>query len=193
MASARAESAFRSFEVTGKIIFINGASSSGKSTLAAALQDALDEPFWHYSIDHLRSVLPQARLQRGDFDWKDHREAFFDGFHQTLPVLARSGNNLVVEHIVETAEWRGRLLGLLEGLDVFFVGVHCPLDELERREAARGDRRPGEARADFERVHEGMRYDVEVSGLQDPKDNVVKILDSWRSRKSPTAMELMSR
>jgi chloramphenicol 3-O-phosphotransferase len=30
-------------------------------------------------------------------------------------------------------------------LDVFFVGVHCPLRELKRRERQRGDRRPGEA------------------------------------------------
>jgi len=35
----------------GRVILLNGASSSGKSTLAAALQDALDEPFLHVSSE----------------------------------------------------------------------------------------------------------------------------------------------
>ena len=44
----------------GRIILLNGASSSGKSSLAQALQRQLDEPFWHWSIDHLLAarVLP---------------------------------------------------------------------------------------------------------------------------------------
>jgi chloramphenicol 3-O phosphotransferase len=55
--------------MSGKIILLNGASSSGKSTLASALQNNLEEPFWHYSIDHLiaAKILPSARIKRGDF------------------------------------------------------------------------------------------------------------------------------
>lgn len=37
----------------GKIIILNGASSSGKSTLARQLQDLLDQPFLHVSSDQL--------------------------------------------------------------------------------------------------------------------------------------------
>jgi chloramphenicol 3-O phosphotransferase len=53
----------------GTIIFINGASSSGKSTIARALQARLEDPFWHISIDHLREaqVLPFDRIRSGDF------------------------------------------------------------------------------------------------------------------------------
>ena len=89
----------------GKILLVHGASSAGKSTLCKALQDALPEPFWHYSIDHLRDsgVLPRERFRRGDFRWAEHRAAFFTGFHQSVVAFAEAGNNLVVEHIVETA------------------------------------------------------------------------------------------
>lgn len=179
-------------EMTGKIIFLNGASSSGKSTLARGLQATLDVPFWHYSIDHLRSVLPMDRIRGGDFRWADHREAFFDGFHRSLPVLVDAGNNLIVEHIVENGTWLRRLVRLLTGLDVFMVGVHCPLDELDRREAARGDRRPGEARGDFHSVHSLMRYDVEVSGVESNEDNVAAVLRAWQSRRQPLALELLA-
>ena len=36
------------------ILFLHGPSSSGKSTLAAAIREASDRPYLHLSIDHLR-------------------------------------------------------------------------------------------------------------------------------------------
>lgn len=90
--------------MVGKIIFLHGASSSGKSTLARGLQLALDEPFWHFSIDHLNAaeVLPKERIRSGEVPWEELRDQFFDGFHRCIPVLAEAGNNLIVEHIIET-------------------------------------------------------------------------------------------
>ena len=113
----------------GKIILINGASSSGKSTLARELQQTLPMPFWHFSFDHLRdsNALPMARIRSGDIDWSTIRPTVFDGFHRCLPVLAEAGNNLIVDHIIENEMWMSDLVTLLTGLDVFFVGVHCPL------------------------------------------------------------------
>src|SRR5262245_57362383 len=140
---------------SGRIILLNGASSSGKTTLARALQNALPEPFWHYSIDHLRdaNVLPMTRIKSGEFPWPAQRPAFFDGFHRSVAAFAAAGNDLIIEHIVERQEWMVRLLTLLGSFDVFFVGIHCPLDELKRREHARGDRRIGEAHDDHRIVH----------------------------------------
>lgn len=191
--------------VPGKIILLNGASSAGKSTLARALQARLDEPFWHYSIDHLLAaqVLPQQRMDAGHFAWADMRPAFFEGFHRSLPALAIAGNNLVVEHIVETREWMDRLLSLLSPFDVFFVGVHCALPELERRESARGDRRIGEARADYLVTHGFGHYDFELStsdGMdQDPttssaqaaEESADRLIAAWRHRIRPGAFERM--
>jgi chloramphenicol 3-O phosphotransferase len=45
---------------------------------------------------------------------------------------------------------------------LFVVGVHAPLDVLEARELARGDRAIGLARWQFARVHQGVAYDFEV-------------------------------
>lgn len=179
----------------GKIILLNGASSAGKSTLAAALQAKLDEPFWHISIDHLiaAGVLPQERIDSGEFAWQHMREPFFDGFHRCIPALARAGNNLIVEDIVETGDWMHRLMNLLAGLDVFFVGIHCPLDELERRERARANRRIGEARADYENTHTFGTYDLEVDSTVPMKRNVDELLAAWRARARPSVFERMAR
>jgi len=55
------------------VIFLHGASSSGKSTIAKALQKRIENPFWHISIDHLRDagVLPTERFKSGEFRWSD--------------------------------------------------------------------------------------------------------------------------
>jgi len=179
--------------MNGKIILVNGASSSGKSTLCRVLQARLDEPFWHFSIDHFRGagMLPMERVEKGDFSWSGMRPAFFEGFHRCVPALAGAGNNLIVEHIIETRVWMSRLLHLLESFDVFFVGLHCPLSELEKRELRRGDRRPGEARQDYDVVHTFGTYDHEINSTQSPEANVDELLKVWESRTRPSAIDRM--
>lgn len=177
----------------GKVIVINGASSAGKSTLADAFHERLDEPFLHISIDHLRAgnILPLEKIRSGEFPWERMRPAFFDGFHRCLPALAGAGNNLLVEHIVETERWMIDLVALLATFDVFFVGLHCPLPELERRERARGDRRIGEARTDFETAHKHALYDLELDSMSPLAQNVETLLSAWRARSRPSAFDKM--
>jgi chloramphenicol 3-O phosphotransferase len=178
----------------GKIILVNGASSSGKSTLCARVQAELMEPFWHWSIDHLvaAQTLPDARIKSGEFTWSGMRRQFFDGFHATLPALADSGNNLLVEHIVETEEWMARLVQLLRGFDVFYVALHCPLPELERRERERGDRRLGDARKDFESLHRFGEYDLELDSANALEANSRALIAAWQERAHPSAFERMA-
>ncbi len=164
------------------VIFLHGASSSGKSTIAKALQDRIEQPFWHISIDHLRDsgVLPLKRFKSGEFRWTDAREAFFGGFHASLRAYADAGNNLILEHILDTDGWMETLAGLLAHHDVFFVAVHCPLELLIEREAARGDRPIGSARRDYEIIHVGKTYDLELDALDGTTANVEKLLAHWR-------------
>ena len=180
--------------MTAKIIFLHGASSSGKSTIARGLQAQLPLPFWHISIDHLRDsgVLPTQRFKSGQFDWKAARAPFFDGFHRSLAAYASAGNNLVLEHILDTAGWMDQLVALFAPFDVFFVGVHCPLDELIRREALRGDRPIGSAAKDFESIHQGQVYDFEVHSDRDVAENVEGIVAAWLDRPADAVFSRMA-
>lgn len=175
----------------GRIILLNGASSSGKSSLARAVQARIEEPFWHISIDHLRDagVLPTTRIRSGEFQWSAMRDAFFEGFEQSLLAYVRCGNNLIVEHIMESRDWLLRLVRLLAGQDVFFVGLHCELAELERREIARGDRKVGDARRDFHLIHSYCRYDAELDSAVPPELNADRLIAAWRRRTTPSAFQ----
>lgn len=172
------------------IIFIHGASSSGKSALARGVQAAIDRPFWSISIDHLRDagVLPSARIKSGEFKWRgDMRRQFFDGFHRSLAAYAEAGNNLILEHILDTSGWHKDLMRLLAPFDVFFVGVHCSVEELRRREAARGDREAGSAERDFHTIHQGLSYDFEVQSEAGVESNVAAVIAAWKTRIAPSA------
>ncbi|WP_299892820.1 chloramphenicol phosphotransferase CPT family protein [uncultured Ruegeria sp.] len=166
-----------------QIIFLHGASSSGKSTIARALQQQIEVPFWHVSIDHLRDagVLPMARYRAEDFDWPSDRSPIFDGFHRSVSAYADAGNNLILEHILDTPGWAEDLKTRLESHDVLFVAVQCPISVLIERERLRGDRPLGSAARDQERIHEGRVYDLEVNGTEDVAANVGRILTAWRS------------
>ena len=178
---------------SGKIILVNGASSSGKSTLCTALQAKLEQPFWHFSSDRLIAshTLPSKRIKSEEFLWSQMRPQFFEGFHNCLPALAKAGNNLIVEHVIEFESWMQLLVQILEPFDVFFVGVQCPLPELERREIARGDRTIGEARDHFEVTHTFGVYDLEIDSTQDLAVNVETVISAWKARKHPSAFTRM--
>lgn len=169
-------------ESGGRVILLHGASSSGKTSIARELLRQLPAPYLHFSFDRLRDdgAMPIERFRSGEFAWADVRQGLFVGYEQAIAALAGAGNNVVADYIIETKEWLDRVQGVLSGLNVFFVGVHCPLEELERREATRGDRPLGDARRDFFMVHQHCTYDFEVDSTLPPEQNAAKIVAALR-------------
>jgi chloramphenicol 3-O phosphotransferase len=155
------------------VIVLNGGSSSGKSTIARTLQDVLlPEPWLTFGIDTLIAAMPPSLGSAGEgLDLRsDGSISVGDGFrliegtwHQGLGAMAAAGSRVVIDDVfLGGADSQARLRQALGPLDVLWVGVHCSLDELARRERARGDRVIGQAAFQAEVVHRGVVYDVEV-------------------------------
>lgn len=165
----------------GVVIFINGTSSAGKTTISKALQASIGVPFCYYASDQLAEKGFRPPLE---FDAPpNERDRFFDGFHRSIPALATAGNNLIVEHIVEELSWAASLQALLSPFDVFWVGVHAPVGQLEKRERERGDRTIGEALFHL-KTHKYCHYDIEVDSTEPLEKVVSSILAAWQSRKT---------
>lgn len=178
----------------GKIILLNGASSAGKSTLARAIRAQAEVPFWHISSDQFveSDMLAGRKAEGGPFAWTVQRPMFFQAFHRCLPAIASTGNNIVIDHVIEFDTWLRELVVLLAAYDVFFVGVRCPLAELERRERERGDRMLGEAHDHDLVVHTFGPYDLEIdSPAATPEDHAAHILAAWQARATPSAFQRM--
>ncbi|MDQ3002234.1 MAG: chloramphenicol phosphotransferase CPT family protein [Fibrobacterota bacterium] len=172
-----------------QIIFLNGASSSGKTTLGRALQKILPQPFLYLSSDLLidANILPEINSmeQRVEWKWENIRPIFFDGFHRSIPAMALAGNDLIVEHVLEFKTWYDDCRQLLEPFDVFYVGVFCPIPELELREKKRGDRRIGEGRSHLEDgVHTWGPYDFIIdTSLSNPEVSAQHVLNAFKSKR----------
>jgi len=177
----------------GKIIIINGPSSSGKTTLALETLKQFDIPFLRFSFDLFldNQVLPMEQIRSGKFSWNEMKPTVISGLHQSLAALARAGNNLIMDHIIESKPMLDDLLGAIPDFDVYFVGLHCSLEELNRREIERGNRRSGEAEADLATVHSITTYDLELNSEDNVEETARTLIAAWKQRQAPSALEEM--
>lgn len=162
---------------SAQIILLNGVGSSGKSSIAKALQKIADKPFLHVQMDDFCAMLPQALQDHPDgFAFEEISEngkplvviktgpvgaRAMRGMRHAIAAMAAQGNNLIVDDVMLDTE-HGEYAALLSGFETFFVGVFAPLDVLEARERQRGDRMIGLSRWQYERVHRGKKYDLEI-------------------------------
>ncbi|MFD7732414.1 chloramphenicol phosphotransferase CPT family protein [Kitasatospora phosalacinea] len=171
----------------GRIIFLNGTSSSGKSSIARELLDVLDDGvFFHLAVDGFNAMRTKRALGAEELDAALRRTRA--GFHRSIAAMAEAGNDIVVDHVL-SEPWRLLdCLAVLRPEDVLFVGVHCPPDELARRELARGDRPPGLAAHQYGLVHSHGDYDLECdTGTASPRECARQIKDFLPHRPDPTA------
>jgi len=145
---------------TPDIIFLYGTSSSGKTTLSKALQHQMEDAYLHVSLDAFASMFPPSKL--GDQELcSSAAPKLFEGFYRSVAALVRCGNQVIVDTIAH-ANGAQVFKPLFKSFNVVYVAVRCPVEELERREKARGDRVPGLARSQFAEVHNFLQPDVEV-------------------------------
>ncbi len=183
---------------TGTVIFINGASSSGKTSLVKALQKALEQPFLDMGIDRFIFMLPERYLDRPLWDKVlgravcagDVGQVLIPGMHHAIAAAARTGLNILADHVLVEKVWVDECAQLFAGLPAYLVGLYCPLEILEQREQQRRDRTLGQARAQFELIHRYTRYDLGLDTSRlNPEDCAQRILARLKS--PPTAFKLL--
>lgn len=154
----------------GRVILINGASSSGKTSIVKALQASFEEPYLDAGLDRFLWMLPGRYLDRPLWDdvlglattagQTGHQLVL--GMHRAIGALARAGNNVVADHVLVESSWVSDCAASLADLDAWLVGVYCPLEVLIEREGTRADRTLGQAQAQHKLVHQFAVYDLEV-------------------------------
>lgn len=145
------------------VVLVNGASSAGKSTLVEAALPLLPRPFLAHGLDLLLfgPALPRdgaGRLR----DWPQVRPRLLAGHRRATAAYAQAGLDVVADVVLEEQADADDWDLALAGLDVLWVGLHAPLEELRRRESQRGDRPVGDAERDLLTVHGLHAYDLEL-------------------------------
>jgi chloramphenicol 3-O phosphotransferase len=155
-----------------QVIVLNGGSSSGKSSIARALQAVLPGLWLTFGTDDLAEALPgRGEDPRsglvlepdGSVTVKPEFRAVQEIWYLGLADMARRGALLILDEVfLSGGAGQRRLRAQLADLDVLWVGVHCDPEVAAAREEARPDRVRGMAMSQAVAVHAGVAYDLEV-------------------------------
>ncbi|MBT6336160.1 AAA family ATPase [Candidatus Woesearchaeota archaeon] len=178
----------------GKIVFLNGTSSSGKSTLAKELEERLDGEYTRVSLDGFSKQVWEDHMFRRA---KKKKDKIFEGrtqnqardhiaplFHDDVAKRALAGENLIVDHLFQEPEWFKDWTEKFADYDVTMVGLHCPLDVLKQMEIDRRDRMIGTAEYQFDKVHVNQQYDFEVDTSQLSSQDIAVLVSSYLKNKT---------
>lgn len=190
----------------GKVIYLNGPSSAGKSSLTLTLQQELSEPYLQIGIDTMIAMMPEKINNwtgKGEvplgYSWSSecdengtliktlsvgpYAQRMEPLLREIVRTLVGEGHNVIVDDVAFGKEEADAWHKALEDACVVWIGLYAPIEVLEEREKRRGDRIVGSARAQAALVHQGVRYDLEFdTSRTTDKEMVAAILKLQQQR-----------
>ena len=147
----------------GRIIFLNGVTSAGKTSIVEALQSKEDIFFYVVANDLFQEMVGENYL-RADY-WKYLSEVIIMMYH-TAKLYSDMGKNVLIDGIlVEREEIKPhyhQLLEILKDNPLDIVEVYCPLDICRQRNIIRGDRYETQSHEQYDLMAENIKYSVKV-------------------------------
>jgi chloramphenicol 3-O-phosphotransferase len=160
----------------GKIIFLNGVSSAGKTTLAKSLQKKLEAPYFWLSIDTFCDMNPSKLWETEPV--KAVLQAYTMLSH-VIKLYSDEGYNVIADNVLQRVQQYNPLVdyvNLLHDYPVLFVHVTCLLEELRRREKERGDRKTGQAEQQLQLLEPQDTYDLTVDTYYNTTDECADMI-----------------
>lgn len=147
----------------GKIIFLNGVTSSGKTSIVEALQDREDCYFYVVANDLFQEMVGE-RFLRQDY-WKHLSRVIILMYH-TAKLYSDMGHDVLIDGILverpKIAPHYRQMKEILQDNPLSIVEVACPLDICRARNIARGDRYENQSAEQAEIMAQGIDYALRV-------------------------------
>lgn len=196
------------------IIFLNGASSVGKSTIAREMMRQSDRPFLYFSIDHLvnfwidekfvafenepkewfyheRTLDEKGNLEVKIIDGPNAVQLHWDMI-EAITVLIKKGYDFIIDEVLwDDTIFERYIPTLMAANRVYMVKVICDLVECERREKKRNDRFAGLARGLYNQVYKDFPYYdliIDTTGVK-PAKSAEEVLTYIEKHDYPTAFK----
>jgi chloramphenicol 3-O phosphotransferase len=174
------------------LIFLDGAPSAGKTTIATALQEILAPPYAYVSIDHFLRMLPNKGFCKDglvlvqsidssgstclEVEWGETIDKLLLGYVEALLGMAAVGNSIITDVILSRPEDIRVLAKTFQFLRAYLIQIYAPLEVLEKREKRRNEPQ-GLARGRFEQVYAKRKsYDLRIdTSIATPEQAAQKI------------------
>lgn len=125
----------------GTILFLNGVTSSGKTSIVEALQARRDR-FWYVVANDLFQEMVGDEYLREDY-WRYLSDAIVMMYY-TARMFSDHGKDILIDGILverpEIAPHYKKVQEIFAGYPLKIVQVYCPLELCRRRNLLRGDR-----------------------------------------------------
>ena len=147
----------------GRIIFLNGVTSSGKTSIVEAIQEREDHFFYVVANDLFQQMVGDKYLRENY--WKYLSDVIILMYH-TAKLYSDMGKNVLIDGILverpEIAPHYKQLLEILKDNPLDIVEVYCPLDICRKRNIIRGDRYENQSDEQQELINSDIKYDFRV-------------------------------
>lgn len=164
----------------GRAIIINGPSSSGKTTIAGALQKQLyseqGEVFLYTSIDTFASQHFPSAFLGDEENLIQITPVLVHAFHRTIRAMLESGHNVIVDHVLQEPWWAEDLNVCLSEIECLSVRLHAPIHVLQEREKDRKDRTAGLATFQHNTMRYTLRCDIQIDTSQIPLESCIHLI-----------------
>lgn len=147
----------------GKIIFLNGVTSSGKTSIVEALQNRADCYFYVVANDLFEQMIGDRFLQE---DYWGHLSRVIILMYHTAKLYSDMGHDVLIDGILverpEIAPHYRQLADILADNPLSIVEVACPLKICRTRNLARGDRYEMQSDEQAAMMAQGIDYALRV-------------------------------
>ena len=147
----------------GRIVFLNGVTSSGKTSIVDAIQSRDDVFFYVVANDLFQEMVGEKYLQENY--WKYLSEVIIMMYH-TAKLYSDMGKNVLIDGIlVERNEIKPhyqQILEILKENPLDIVEIYCPLDICKKRNIMRGDRYETQSDEQHELMAKNIEYRLSV-------------------------------
>lgn len=147
----------------GHIIFLNGVTSSGKTSIVEAIQNRDDVFFYVVANDLFQEMVGEKYLQENY--WKYLSDVIILMYH-TAKLYSDMGKNVLIDGILvereEIAPHYQQLLTILKDNPLDVVEVYCPLELCRERNIARGDRYETQSEEQAALMAKNISYSLRV-------------------------------
>lgn len=156
----------------GRILFLNGVTSAGKTSIVEALQARRDVFFYVVANDLFQEMIGEDYL-REDY-WRYLGEAIIMMYH-TAKLFSDRGKNVIIDGILVEREGVSphyqQLCEILGDNPLDVVEVFCPLEICRERNLNRGDRYASQSEEQAALMAKDIRYSLRVdTSLLSPEE-----------------------
>ena len=151
----------------GNIIYLNGVTSTGKTSISYELQRQSEKIIYNMSNDMMAALLNRERFRR------DYWITLFNTIYVMYDVavmLADKGHDVIIDGMVVNPPGISghyeHMQNVFRDSNLVLVEVFCPLEECRRRNIARGDRREFQSQEQYDTMVLDVVHSLTVNSFE---------------------------